>query len=125
MKDAHAVAQPADAPPIVVGMHVEVLTGVTGESGNDYKHWLPGVVTLISDGSQVVTEHLPAKNVKKRGKKGEKGPRGWVCVLFDDGFEDWYPMSGDNFNNRALRSWRVDLDFGQCGTDAAAEIEST
>ena len=42
-------------------------------------------------------------------------PEGWACIRFDDGFEDWFRLVPESFNNRALRSWRIDLDFGAGG----------
>ena len=86
---------------------------------------MPGVVTCISDGSQSVVEHLPGKNVRKRKRAGQprrdKGPAGWVCVKFDDGFEDWFLMNSDSLNNAAMRSWRLDLDFVRDDGEPAEE----
>ena len=50
----------------------------------------------------MVVEHLPGKNVRKRKRAGQprrdKGPTGWVCVKFDDGFEDWFKYNGKESN---------------------------
>ena len=63
-------------------------------------------VKCISDGQQTVV----ADGVRKRGN-----PAGWACVGFSDGFEDWYNLESASFNCRALRSWRIDLDYGSDG----------
>ena len=44
-----------------------------------------------------------------------------MCVKFDDGFEDWFLMNSDSFNNAAMRSWRLDLDFVCDGGEPAEE----
>lgn len=110
-RDEHALEQPEQAPLAAVGMHVEVLTAlVDSETGADMgTQWLPGVVKCISDGQQDVF----VDGKRKRGK-----PVGWACIRFDDGYEDWYIAGADTFNNRALRSWRIDLDYGKGGTVA-------
>ena len=120
--------QPTEPPAITTGMRLEINTQVVEEvegGEKQYLQWLPGVVTCISDGSQPVVEHLPGKNVRKRKRAGQprrdKGPAGWVCVKFDDGFEDWFLMNSDSFNNAAMRSWRLDLDFVCDGGEPAEE----
>ena len=113
-KARHAILQPADPPMVQVGMKVEVNTRVTCD-GQDYNHWLPGEVSCVSDGSQTVITHLVSGSVRKRGAKGKKGPVGWAMVKFDDGYEDWFQMVDEMFNNAAARSWRVDLDYGADG----------
>ena len=47
---------------------------------------------------------------KKNSGRDVKVKNGWYAITYDDGEFEWRKLSEFSFNNRAVRSWRLDLD---------------
>ena len=101
-QDEHAHAQPADPPPVEVGMHLEINTEIEDEdeSGKliNYKQWL--AVEVVSSA---------ALSEDKAIKAAMRAPD-WFLVKYEcDGMEEWLRLKEFNCNSKG--SWRLDLDY--------------
>ncbi len=101
-QDEHAHAQPADPPPVEVGMHLEINTEIEDEdeSGKliNYKQWL--AVEVVSSA---------ALSEDKAIKSAMRAPD-WFLVKYEcDGMEEWLRLKEFNCNSKG--SWRLDLDY--------------
>jgi len=101
-QDEHAHAQPADPPPVEVGMHLEINTEIEDEdeSGKliNYKQWL--AVEVVS--SAALSEDKAIKAAMRASD--------WFLVKYEcDGMEEWLRLKEFNCNSKG--SWRLDLDY--------------
>jgi hypothetical protein len=105
-QDEYAHAQPVDAPPVEVGMHLEIYTEIEDEDVDgkpfEYKQWL--AVEVVSSA---------ALSEDKAIKAAMRAPD-WFLVKYEcDGMEEWLRLK--KFNCESKGSWRLDLDYLDAG----------
>ena len=120
-RDKFAVGQPETPPEINVGMHLEILTEITepgddeGDAPREYNQWLA---------ADVVSAAADPSSLSGKAKKGARRAADWYLVKYEcDGEEEWMRLRAANFNCRSKGSWRLDLDYANGETGAAAKAE--
>jgi hypothetical protein len=116
----------------LLGTHIEVLTEielahtdekgdvVLDDEGNEMmvysKQWLPAEVMRFAEADD-----------KKKSKSGStiKVKPGCVLLDYDDGVSIWTRLRQEQFNCKAVGSWRLDLDeiVGHAGNDEAEKFD--